>query len=224
MVFYMFLFVISAAVFVALISFVFPKLFLDTGCYTDSEGDRGLQKFKGEDFLAVSYMPQEKFREVVEQYVIEDKKGEKTVKCKLTGDFKYIDYDIVAYSHDKKIIDVIKVKEIISEKGFTKATKIPYEANYVTIWVNETEKGKVSEPLSFGAPKGKKKTFFFFSAVSVIAESFFVKLCFAHLFGGVFCESFLSSKSLLVSLIIIAVLVAATLPFMNYVINRRSKR
>ncbi len=135
MVFYIFLFVISAAVFVALISFVFPKLFLDTGCYTDSEGDRGLQKFKGEDFLAVSYMPQEKFRGVVEQYVLEDKKGEKTVKCKLTGDFKYIDYDIVAYSHDKKIIDVIKVKEIISEKGFTKATKIPYEANYVTIWV-----------------------------------------------------------------------------------------
>lgn len=218
---YIFLFVISTAVFVALISFIFPKVFLSSGRKAVETEDRGIRKLKGDDFYAVVYLPKEKFRKAIKEYVLKDKGGVKTVKCKTDGDLKYIDYEIVSFSESGEVIDVLRVKEILTEKGFTKETVIPYAANYVTVRVNETDFEKFDEPLRFVSAKGKKGAFFFFSAASAIAEALITKVCFAHFFGGVFCESFLSIKSFWLTTLILAVLIVITLPLLNLATKRR---
>lgn len=208
--FWWILLIISVVAFTAVVAAVLPRLFLKTGYEHSSPRDRGVRNIKEPNGRSILYKPVPEMRKYVGQYILSSRRGKKILVCRISEGISYLDYDVALFDALGKVFNVLRVKELIENKGYTREVELPSETACVTVSVNRVN-GK-----SLGS--GIKRKFFvrrlFAYAGSAVlaaaAETFFIKICCAKLFGGIFAESFLvSPQSVFITCLIAAAAVVA---------------
>lgn len=220
---YVLAFIFSVAVFVVLVSVVLPRTFLKLKCSAYTE-DRGIERIKGDDFYGIVYLPCSAIRDKVDRYVIIDRNGNKFLQLNLNDKIRYVDYDVIAFSRSGRILDVLRVKDVALEKGFSSKTQLPPLTAYVSIRINETDAGKESSSIEFRVPKSGIAWYCAFTTLALIAESLVVKFCLANLFGGLFNESFMTEKTIAGTIIIISALSIVSGITLWFIVRGRTKR
>lgn len=203
MVGYITLFLWSVALFVVLVEVVYPRLMLRMKCSVKASLDRGIERIKGDGFLGIVYLPHASIRDKIDRYVIEEKNGVKYLRLNFTEKVRYIDYDVIVFGENNKVIDVLHVKEVPETANYSAATVLPELAAYVSINVNETDAGEEDTKVIYRVPRRRIALYCLCVALTLVAEAIIIKFCLANVFGGIFNESFMLSETFFGTAVII---------------------
>lgn len=194
---------LAVLVSVVIASVLLPKTFLKTRYTIERSGDRGLKKIQEKNGQSILFEPIVKWRKYVKQYILAERKGKKELICKIDSEIEYLSYDIVLFNSLDEAFDVITVKELIENKGYTKRVALPSQTSYVSLSVNAVDGVSFEENITKKVKAGKLAKFLLLCSFCILLEVFAVKICCANVFGGVFRESFvLNVESTLATLII----------------------
>lgn len=224
MVGYITLFIWSAALFVVLVSVVFPRLFLKMKCSVKTSEDRGIERIKGEGFCGIVYLPRPSLRDKIDRYVIEEKNGGKFLRLNFAKPIRYIDYDVIVFAESGEVLDVLRVKEVPKSAEYSEETRLPDLTAYVSISVNETDSGTGQSLPTFRVPWKRIFLYCLFTVLAIVVEAIAVKFCLANIFGGIFNESFMMSETFLITGGIIGVLALVSVITLGIFARRRAKR
>jgi hypothetical protein len=151
-------YLISIAVFILLVGRVLPYCCLKLQYTDQTSRDRGLKKYKFPEGRAVLYETHPSIRRYVESYALFVKDGNKYVRCKIAPGIGYIYYALAIFDHTDKLIDVVKVNDVIEDAdGYSSTVSIPPETSYVSFVLYTVNGQKVTEnpPFEF-LGRGKK--------------------------------------------------------------------
>lgn len=121
----------SMILYVYLFSAIIPRFIMRLSCKKENTRDRGLKKFIYPNGRSVLYEPELSVRKYVSNYALYTEDGYKYIKCKTAPQVKYLKYDVYAFDNQNKLVDIINVKERLSESGYTSAVALPPETSYV---------------------------------------------------------------------------------------------
>ena len=131
-------------VYLYLISRVFPFLtmrlrvrFPRSSAYP--EGDRGLRRVKFADGRAVIYEPAPKMRPYMPRYALIKRDGCTYFKGELHVNVSHVRYDVVAYNSRGRLLDVLGVKELVTERGSTRAVRLPRDTAYARVILRKVD-------------------------------------------------------------------------------------
>ena len=187
------LIVAATLYFLAMIWFL-PKAFLKSKYSFKATCDRGIKKYKLEsEGYAIVYEPHLRARKYIKQYVITEKDGKKTLKCKIDEDTFYLDFDIFLFDSLHQVFDVIHVCDLIQEQGYTQDVEIPTEAAYVSLFLNRVNNEVLNKKPRVKQSVSKLAGLWIWSTVFTVVFAFTVKLCVANLIAGVFRQSVMLS-------------------------------
>ena len=195
---------VSVILFVMLMTLVLPKKILKIVYKVDKPNDRGIKKCLFEGKNCIVYESSRENKSFIKQYVLLQEEGHKALKCKLTPNVEYLDYDVVLFNRYNKVFKVINVKEDIVGMNMTRSTRLPDETAYVRIVVRRVNRTNLKRsPIV----KVKGSSVFAFSLLAVLftaVEAFVIRACCSYCFGDVFRESFISSGEGLLSIAALA--------------------
>lgn len=170
-----FLALISIIFYVFCVSSFFPRTMIRLKFNQKSIKDRGLRKFSFNNGRSIVYEPSIEIRKYVNQYTLMEIHGIKFIKCKIAPNINSINYDVIAFDCHGKMIDIVGVKEIVSEPGYTSAVGLPADTSYASIVLRKVDriyscKAKIAEyrPISL----------LIFSIATIllsVAEVYFIK-------------------------------------------------
>ena len=191
---------LSVILFVTLVTFVLPKWILKISYKVGGACDRGVKRclFKGKHCMV--YDSSKENKPIIKQYLLIQEDGYKALKCKVTPNVRYVDYDVVLYNRYNKPFKVINVKEDIVGMEMTRTTRLDDDTSYVKIIikrVNRTDMKK--KPVM----RIKGSRIFLFSILAVLltaVEAFAIRVCYSYSFGEVYRESFVSSTKGLIAI------------------------
>lgn len=175
---------------VVIASVLLPRVFLKTRYTIMYSGDRGLKKIYEKNGQSLVFQPVVKWRKYINQYILAERNGKKELICKIDPEIEYLSYDIVLFNSLDKVFDVITVKELIENKGYTKTVTLPRETSYVSLSLTAVDGVKFEDRVTAKVKAGKIAKFLFLCSFCILLEAFAVKICCANIFGGVFRESF----------------------------------
>ena len=183
----------SVILFVTLMTLVLPKHILKVIYKVSETNDRGVRRclFKGKNCIV--YDSGKENKPIIKQYLLLQEDGYKTLKCKVTPNVEYLDYDIVLFNRYNEVFKVINVKEEIIGMSMTRSTMLPDETSYIRIIVRKVNRTNMKRK---PAVKLSKKSVFVYSLVSILftaVEAFVVRACYSYCFGDVYRESFIAS-------------------------------
>ena len=175
---------------------ILPRIFLKNRYTLSRTYDRGIKKYKTvNNERGIVYQPALKIRKYIHQYILTaDAEGKKQILCKIDDGISYIDYDVVVFGSNNKVLGVLRVKDIIDEQGYTKAVDLPNGTSYVTILLNAVDNKQ------FKAEKSVKISVWNLLAFDVLIIGLIaclgwcVNFSFSYIFGGVFRESYAASE------------------------------
>ncbi len=193
-------------------------------CSVKASLDRGIERIKGDDFLGIVYLPNASIRDKIDRYVIEEKNGVKYLRLNFTEKVRYIDYDVIVFGENDKVIDVLHVKEVPESAEYSAATVLPELAAYVSINVNETDEGEEDTKVVYRVPKRRIALYCLCVAFTLIAEAIVIKFCLANMFGGIFNESFMLSETFFGTAVIIGGLSLFSVLAFGLLARRRKKK
>jgi len=193
-------------------------------CSVKASLDRGIERIKGDDFLGIVYLPNASIRDKIDRYVIEEKNGVKYLRLNFTEKVRYIDYDVIVFGENDKVIDVLHVKEVPESAEYSAATVLPELAAYVSINVNETDEGEEDTKVVYRVPKRRIALYCLCVALTLIAEAIVIKFCLANMFGGIFNESFMLSETFFGTAVIIGGLSLFSVLAFGLLARRRKKK
>ncbi|MBE5741778.1 MAG: hypothetical protein E7360_00445 [Clostridiales bacterium] len=181
----------SIVFFVAIVAIILPRMTLK-GSYADQPlNDRGIKKENINGEWSFVFEPELKTRKFIKQYALIKSKTDKYAVLNFVDDLNYINYDIVVYGKENRVLTVINVKERVKVTRVSEKIALPTETAYVTILVNEAD-DKTFDNVVINRPKGKiVGLYFLLSTIAIFIESFCVKICLSFIFAGVFRESYL---------------------------------
>lgn len=166
---------ISIVFYVFCVSSFLPRTMIKLKFIPEEIKDRGLKKFIFDNGRSIVYEPSPEIRKYVHQYTLMEMYGTKFIKCKIAANINSINYDVIVFDCRGKMIDIVGVRENISEPGYTSTVGLPADTSYASIVLRKvdkvyTSKAKVAEyrPLSLCA----------FSIVTIllsVAEVYFIK-------------------------------------------------
>lgn len=183
----------SVILFLTLMTLVLPKYVLRVSYKVGGACDRGVKKclFKGKHCMV--YDSSKENKPIIKQYLLLQEDGYKTMRCRVTSNVEYLDYDVVLYNRYNKVFKVINVKEDIVGVEMTRTTRLPDETAYVRIVIKKVNRTDMKRKPIMRITKG---SIFFFSLLAVVftaVETFVVRACCSYCFGEVFRESFIAS-------------------------------
>ncbi len=219
------LLVASVLLFVILMTVVLPRMVLKASCKIKDPQGRGTRRviYKGQ--RCVVYEASNKIHKYIKQYLLLKEPEGKILKCKTSGEYSYLDYDVVVFNRYNEVIKVINVKENIPEGDFTRKTPLPDDTSYVNIVVRRADNKVVStEPIM--SVSGKRVLLYsLFALLLTLAEMFVLKVSCAYAFGGVFRESFIRSIDGAIAGSVLAILIGiASMIIVFATVSSRSKR
>ena len=135
---------LSAVVYVYLVGRVFPYLTMhltvrlpERGMYP--EGDRGIRRVKFPDGRAVIYEPIPEIRRFMPEYALIKREGVTLIKCRIHENIRHIRYDVAAYDARGRLLDVLGVRELITERGYTRSVRLPRNTAYVRMILRKAD-------------------------------------------------------------------------------------
>lgn len=182
---------------------VLPRAFLTLRYTVKKSEDRCIKRVYEHNGQSMVFEPEVKWRKYVKQYVLSERKEKKQLMLRVDENLSYIVYDVAVFNSRNEVEKVIKVKDYVDKKGYCKVVDLPEETSYVSIQVLRADNELFEDHLTAKVPAGKTFKFICVSALVVIIETVWIKICVSNILGGVFRESFvLSVDGLLVSLMI----------------------
>lgn len=212
----------SVILFVTLMTFVLPKWILKTSYKVGGACDRGVKKclFKGKHCMV--YDSSKENKPIIKQYLLLQEDGYKVLKCKVTPNVRYIDYDVVLYNRYNEPFKVVNVKEDIVGMEMTRNTRLDDDTAYVKIIIKRVNRTDMKKAPVMRISGARVFLFSLFAIALTAVEAFVIRVCYSYSFGKVFRESFVASKKGLITIIAVALvtgLIGALL-----VVLRTSKR
>ena len=223
----------AALLYIGVVAFWLPKVFLQNKFKIKSVNDRGIRKYKsGEDSKGILYEPEAATRKYIKQYALSSDGEEKLLKCMISSEIDYIEYDVATFNRFGKIINVINVKDVVEKAGFTRSVILPKETSYVTLIISKVDDIELDRPVKLLISKSKMLAYSLITILLSVLAAFVIKVGIANSLGGVFRESFMMSIeghiwTLAISLalsIVGAIVVAIVLSVKNSSDNRKAAR
>lgn len=205
---WVFALIVLVAVFLVIATLILPKLFLHNKCALTGSVDRGIKRTvtrRGESCL---YEPSLQLRKYIKKYVLTVRDGKKVLVCKLGKKFKYLDYDIVVFDTQSKVLCILNVKEVLKDGGYTRVIRLPDETAYVSLNINGVDDLVFPQRVLSRVSTIKLLIFALCSAALVLFTVVGIRICFSYLFGGVFSESLLVESDSTIFTVIIGNVVA----------------
>lgn len=144
------LFLFELLLYMISISTILPKCTLWTRYTLKKSNDRGVKKYIYPNGRGVAYEPHPKMRKYINRYLLFTDNGYKYIKCKLDKNVNSLNYSVVMFNNQNKIIDVIDVNEKIISGSETKEILIHQDTSYASLVLNSVN-GEVfdHEPIIF---------------------------------------------------------------------------
>lgn len=130
------LMIIAFAVYVTMISSVFPKFILKVACSEKESKDRGLTKYIFPSGRGVVYVPRPTSRKYVESYALFTHEGYKYLKCNLCPGVTRLKYSVVMFNNNNEVIDVIDVDERLNGGRETESLLLHQDTSYISFVLN----------------------------------------------------------------------------------------
>jgi hypothetical protein len=140
-------------------------------------------------------------KKYIKRYVFRKSSYQRNVILNFSDNYKLISYYIVAYSNDKKVIDVVEV----TEKPYGLSSRIinvNNRASYVNVFVKSVDGVDINTNIIRPIPVRKIKYFTICSAVTLFAGLFAVRHIIIVMFGGLHAKAFLNSGANLILILI----------------------
>lgn len=169
--------------------------------YTDaapnSRGRKIVKEISGESIL---YDTVSDISQVIPQYILSERGGQKRLVCRLNETVRTVDYDVALFNKKGEIFKVLNVREEVGRVGYAHEVALPAETEYVSIYLNAADGFR----RGVGAPSGKipKVRLFLYIAAfagSVFLAVYLIRISVAHIFGGLYAESYLFNHSIVVN-------------------------
>ncbi len=178
-------------VFVAVHAVLLPKLFLKVRYAYKNIPDRGLKVVDEANGRSIVYEPDESIKDFINQYIVSERDGKKSFVCKIDGDIRFIDFDIVLFNEKGVSFKVLNVKEIIKNKGYTEVVPLPDKTVYVTVVLNRVNDSHRENRASKHVVLKGVALYILSCALIEILCVFGIKACIGKIYGGLFFESFM---------------------------------
>lgn len=127
------LLVASLVIFIFLVKSILPRITLRVNYSYEKWLGRGIKKFRYPEGRAVVYEPHPAFRKYINKYVLFTSDGYKYLKCKLDAGVKTLDYGVIMFNSNNKMIDVIEVKERVGDLSESGRLSLHGDTSYVVI-------------------------------------------------------------------------------------------
>ena len=217
--------VVTILVFILLHAFVLPRLFLGVHFSVGSPSGRGVKVLREVGGTSIIYSAAVPLKKYISHYILSERDGRKQVVCKVNGALKYINYDIALYDKFNTVFQVLNVREVIEEKGYTKAVDVPAETAYATIYLNEADGVKLENKIYKGISGKRWALFLAVCAIAEILAVFTVRACLANIFGGLFGEAFMySSDSNALAWVICLAIIVLNAVFMVLIVKLKERQ
>lgn len=194
--------------FLAIAAFVLPRFFLHNKCAIKKSADRGIKRTVDRDGESVLYEPSPRVKKYIKQYVLTCRDGEKSIVCKMNKRTKYVDYDIVVFNAANAVKCILNVKEAVTERGYSHVIKLPDDAAYVSLNLNEANDKTFDSKVLSRVSAGRIFLFVLISAALIAVTVIGIRVCCAYLFGGLFRESLIYENASIIYTAIIGGAVA----------------
>ena len=178
-----------AAAFVALSGFVLPRLLFYTKYDVNGSSDRGIKKVDDEG--SVVFEPSPEVKKFISGYALSVRDGKRVLVCKLAQKLAYIDYDVIVFDKDDKVLRVFNIKENVTDGEYTRVVELPDVTEYVSLMINEADGQTFKHKVVKNVSAGRVCAFIACTAALIAAAVFGIKICCAYLFAGLFRESFI---------------------------------
>ena len=162
----------SIAIYVFAVGSLLPSLLFRFKCPIQ---DRGLKKYTYTGGRGILYEPHPALRKYVSSYILFVDDGVKYVRCKVTGEVTRIGYSAVAFDRCGRVIDVLKVTDIIGPAGCSKRVALPKETSYITLLLDSVNEEKVTVGATLTFDKTRGIIFACSVLALTVAESFILK-------------------------------------------------
>lgn len=180
-----------------LLQFVFlPKIIASLQYGAVAPRGRGRRIVKEVSGKSILYDAPSDIAQVIPQYILSERGGEKRLVCKLNEEIRSVDYDVALFNRDGKIFKVLNVREEVGRVGYAREVVLPAETEYVSIYLNAADGFR----RGVGAPSGKVPKVRFVIYVAAFAAAVFfcvwlMRISIAFIFGGLYDESFVYNNS-----------------------------
>lgn len=103
------------------------------------EGDRGLRQVVFPQGRAVVYEPAPKMRLYMPRYALIKQEGCTFIRCQLHERVLHVRYDVVTYDRRGRLLDVVGVRELVTERGCTKTVRLPRDTAYARVILRQVD-------------------------------------------------------------------------------------
>ena len=225
--FYILLFCMSAALFVALCVFIMPRLLLENSYRDVKLQDRGLKKFRLEGGgFAITYEPAGPVRRYIDQYILSVRDGVKSITYKVAVGIRLIDIDILLYDADGVAFLSLNSKNILDGQGHVQTVKLPMRCAYVSVQVNQVDAMRIENRRELRINPLRLGIYFTVTLALSVGFAFIARLCLGNILGGVFREDFLASQTQVIATLICALITGLLLSGLTllFIILRKRER
>ena len=89
--------------YIAVVALLLPRFFLQNKYKIKQVQDRGIKKYRhGDNARGIVYEPDLSLRKYIKQYVLADNGAEKSLKCMISPDIEYMEYDVALFNNKRK--------------------------------------------------------------------------------------------------------------------------
>ena len=207
--FYILLFCMSAALFVALCVFIMPRLL----------------RLEGGGF-AITYEPAGPVRRYIDQYILSVRDGVKSITYKVAVGIRLIDIDILLYDADGVAFLSLNSKNILDGQGHVQTVKLPMRCAYVSVQVNQVDAMRIENRRELRINPLRLGIYFTLTLALSVGFAFIARLCLGNILGGVFREDFLASQTQVIATLICALITGLLLSGLTllFIILRKRER
>lgn len=219
----------AGVLFLAIQFAVLPKIF-STYRYGWAEPcDRGRKIIKEVNGESILYDTEPDTADVIPQYLLSVRGGEKRLVCRLNECVRTVDYDVALFNKNGEVFRVLNVREEVERPGHAREIALPKETEYVSLYLNAADGVRRKG----GAPSGRisRVRFVICFFACIIAEVLLfwpIRLCIARVFGGLYDESYLTESSITAAIFwVFMIATVLNLLFAGIVLligNRKKKR
>lgn len=102
-------------------------------------GDRGVRKLLFPGGRAIVYEPTLSVRRFIRHYALVKQDGCTYIQCRIHERIALIRYDVATFDRRGKLLDIVSVREWISEPGQTSLVRLPRETAYASVTLRKAD-------------------------------------------------------------------------------------
>lgn len=178
----------SILVYIALVAVLLTNIFLRLSNPISKPTDRGVNKFVDGTNRGIRYETYPTIRKYIPEYVLMKRDGKKVFIGKINPGIQFINFDIVLFDVDNKIINTLNVKELVDDGAeYLKDVYLPSQTAYVSVILNSVN-AKTINTVSLGVKVPNLIAFSIITFILSVVEAFGVERCMAKLLAGKYMD------------------------------------